>query len=114
MKIRHWFCLTLIAAAPFAGFACSKDSPAEEVIEPPKVSSPDEKLVTYKVTGMTCESCEGHIRKELGKLPNVTKVVASHAQEKAWMIVKGDAPSKDAVEKAIKAAGPQYKVVSEG
>ncbi|MCB9854419.1 MAG: heavy-metal-associated domain-containing protein [Phycisphaerales bacterium] len=114
MKIRSWICLLGISAAlPFVGLACSKESTGD-VVEPPKVSSPDEKLVTYTVTGMTCSGCEGHIRDELGKLPNVTKVVASHTKEKAWMIVKGEAPSKEAVEKAIKAAGENYKLVGEG
>lgn len=115
MKIRHWMCLLGMAAAlPFVSLACSKESNGGDVVEPPKVSSPDEKLVTYTVTGMTCSGCEGHIRDELGKLPNVTKVVASHKKEKAWLIVKGDAPSKDAVEKAIKAAGEDYKLVDAG
>lgn len=110
MTIRKSICmLTLMALLPIAGMACSSDA-ASEPVEPPKVSSPDETLVTYTVTGMTCSSCEGHVQEQLAKLPNVQKVVASHKDKKAWMIVKGDAPSKDDVEKAIKAAGANYKL----
>lgn len=114
MKLRFWICLLAMAVAlPVTGVACSSEG-KRDVVEPPKVSSPDEKLVTYTVTGMTCEGCEGHVRTELAKLPNVTKAVASHKEKKAWMIVKGDAPSRDAVEKAIKAAGDTYALGDQG
>lgn len=109
MKIRHWMCLaTITAALPFVSLACSSKA-NEEVVTPPKASE-NEKLVAYKVTGMTCSGCEAHIRTELAKLPNVTKAVASHKEQKAWIVVKGEEPSRDEVEKAIKAAGDNYKL----
>ncbi len=103
IRRRFIHAIAMIAMIPMFQAACSSHD-----VEPPKVSSPDETLVTYTVKGMTCEGCEGHIREELGKLPNVTQVVASHKAEKAWMIVKGELPSKDAVQIAIRAAGENY------
>jgi copper ion binding protein len=37
---------------------------------------------TLHVTGMTCGGCENAVRRAVGKLPGVSEVVASHADER--------------------------------
>ncbi len=97
----------LCAAIFLAG--CSR----EATVEPPTASAPDEQVVAYKVTGMTCSGCEGHIRDELGKLPNVREVRASHQKERVWLVVSGKAPSSEDVRDAVKKAGDQYELADD-
>jgi len=93
-----------ILAAGVAAFACSKE------VEPPKVNGPNEKLVSYKVTGMTCSGCETSLDKALVKLPNVREARASHKKERVWLVVTGTGPSDADVRDAVKKVGDQYEV----
>ena len=96
---------------------CSSDKSAAEVT-PPVATAANEKVVSFKVTGMTCSNCEGHINTKLATLGNVKEVRASAKKEMVWLLVEGDAPTKDAVataiEEAAEAQGGKYKLVDEG
>lgn len=41
--------------------------------------------LTLEVQGMTCGSCEQAIRTEVGRLPGVRAVRASHRDKRAWV-----------------------------
>lgn len=94
----------LIAAVFALGIGCNKD------VEPPTADGPNQKVVSYKVTGMTCSGCEGSLNKALVKLPHVDEVRASHTKNTVWLVVTGDAPSKEDVRDAVKKVGDQYEV----
>ena len=64
---------------------------------------------TVAIKGMTCGHCEGRVSAELMAIPGVIGVVAS--AEKANAIINSDSEiSKDAIERAVQAAG--YSVIS--
>ena len=45
---------------------------------------------TYAVTGMTCGHCEASVREEIGEIPGVREVSASH--QTGEVVVVSDAP----------------------
>lgn|GEM_PF-2536779 len=96
---------------------CSSDKPESEVT-PPVATGPNEKVVSFKVTGMTCSNCEGHISNKLASLDNVKEARASRKKEMVWLLVDGDAPAEDAVAAAVeevaKKQGGKYKLVGKG
>jgi len=95
---------------------CSSGKSAE--VTPPQATGPNEKVVSFKVTGMTCSNCEGHVNKKLASLDNVKEARASHKKEIVWLLVEGDAPAEDAVAAAVEEVAAEqdgkYKVVGEG
>lgn len=59
---------------------------------------------TYTVTGMTCGHCEMSVREEVGEIPGVLDVQASH--ETGRVVVTSDGPlDRAAVVAAVKDAG---------
>ncbi|HTW17592.1 MAG TPA: heavy-metal-associated domain-containing protein [Nocardioides sp.] len=59
---------------------------------------------TWTVSGMTCGHCEMSVREELGELPGVTAVAASH--ETGEVVVTSDGPlDRAAVAAAVEEAG---------
>ena len=59
---------------------------------------------TVAIKGMTCGHCEGRVNTEIMAIPGVIGVVAS--AEKANAIINSDSEiSKDAIERAVQAAG---------
>ncbi|WP_122818836.1 heavy-metal-associated domain-containing protein [Nocardioides pantholopis] len=59
---------------------------------------------TYTVTGMTCGHCEMSVREEVGEIPGVQDVQASH--ETGAVVVTSDGPlDRAAVAAAVEEAG---------
>lgn len=59
---------------------------------------------TWTLSGMTCGHCEMSVREELGELPGVTAVEASH--ETGRVVVTSDGPlDPTAVAAAVEEAG---------
>lgn len=59
---------------------------------------------TYDVTGMTCGHCEGSVRREIAKLPEVTDIAVSAAS--GSLVITSDSPVDDAaVRAAVDEAG---------
>lgn len=59
---------------------------------------------TYAVTGMTCGHCEGSVRREIAKLPEVTDIAVSAAS--GSLVITSDSPVDDAaVRAAVDEAG---------
>ncbi len=96
---------------------CSSDKPEAEVT-PPTATGPNEKVVSFKVTGMTCSNCEGHINEKLASLDNVKVARASRKKDLVWLLVDGDAPTEDtvaaAVDEVAKEQGGKYQLVGKG
>ncbi|WP_121256168.1 heavy-metal-associated domain-containing protein [Nocardioides ferulae] len=61
---------------------------------------------SFQVTGMTCGHCEASVREEIGEIPGVQAVTASH--ETGAVVVTSDRPlERSAVEAAVQEAGYQ-------
>jgi copper chaperone len=59
---------------------------------------------TWSVSGMTCGHCEMSVREEIGEIPGVTTVEASH--ETGRVVVTSDGPlDPAAVAAAVEEAG---------
>lgn len=59
---------------------------------------------TFTVVGMTCGHCEASVREEVGELPGVEQVQASH--ESGTVVVTSAAPlDRAAVAAAVEEAG---------
>ena len=59
---------------------------------------------TWTVTGMTCGHCEASVREEIGEIPGVREVQASH--ETGTVVVTSDGPlDPGAVAAAVAEAG---------
>lgn len=110
-------CIGAMLCVSFLFTGCSSDKPEAEVT-PPVATGPNEKVVSFKVTGMTCSNCEGHISDKLASLDNVKEARASRKKEMVWLLVEGDAPADDAVAAAVdevaKKQGGKYKLVGKG
>lgn len=64
--------------------------------------------VAIEVEGMTCRSCEGHIRRTLSALNGVTSVSASHKTKRVIVSFDKERISLDAIKNTISGLG--YKV----
>ena len=114
-RLRVVCCVVLVMGLAVCG--CSSDGGVKEVT-PPVASGPNQKVVSFKVTGMTCSNCEGHINKKLASLENVKEARASRKKDIVWLLVEGDAPERNvvatAVDEVAKAQGGDYKLVDQG
>ena len=64
-------------------------------------------IKNYQVEGMTCSHCEMSVREEVGEVPGVSTVEASH--ETGTVIVTGEGFTDELVTAAVEEAG--YTVV---
>lgn len=72
------------------------------------VSNERSKQVKFKIQGMTCEACEGHINGELSKLPGVASYRTSYANQSSLVTFYPSKVDVNTIEKAINKTG--YKV----
>ncbi|MCI4442903.1 MAG: mercuric transport protein MerTP [Lentimicrobium sp.] len=75
------------------------------------VSSDNIQEVKFNVSGMTCASCEEHVKNEVNKLPGIVSVSASSKEGNAIVKFDNSKTDKAAITKAIDATG--YKVSGE-
>jgi mercuric ion transport protein len=75
------------------------------------VSSDNMQEVKFNVSGMTCGSCEEHVKNEVYKLPGIINVSANSKEGNAFIKFDNSKTNKKAVIKAIDATG--YKVSGE-
>jgi len=73
------------------------------------LKSDNSKVIDFKVAGMTCSSCEEHIKYEVGQLPGVLSASASYVKENAIIKFDPSITSFEKIEDAINATG--YRVV---
>jgi copper ion binding protein len=102
--------ITLFAAVsiafPYYSPIFYPDNKKEVVI----VSESNIHTVNFDVKGMTCASCEEHVKHAVNELEGIVNVEASFESAKAEVKYDETKTSKDAIEKAINATG--YKVVN--
>jgi mercuric ion transport protein len=75
------------------------------------VSANNMQEVKFNVSGMTCASCEEHVKNEVNKLPGIVSVSANSKEGSAIVKFDNSKSSKGAIIKAINATG--YKVTGE-
>jgi len=75
------------------------------------VSSSNIQEVKFNVSGMTCSSCEEHIKHAVNELPGILKVTANYEEGSSSVQFDDSKTSKDEIIKAIDATG--YKVKNE-
>lgn len=61
----------------------------------------------YTVTGMTCEHCEKSVQEEIGEIPGVSNVTASHTS--GQVSVLGENFTDEQVAAAVAEAGYELK-----
>ncbi|MFA9188789.1 mercuric transport protein MerTP [Flavobacterium magnesitis] len=72
------------------------------------VSSDNIQEVKFNVSGMTCASCEEHVKNEVNKLPGIVTVSANSKKGSAFIKFDNSKTNKEAIIKAINTTG--YKV----
>ncbi|HZJ36716.1 MAG TPA: mercuric transport protein MerTP [Gillisia sp.] len=75
------------------------------------VSSSNIQEIKFNVSGMTCSSCEEHVKHAVNELPGILKVTAHYEEGSAIVQFDDSKTSKDEIIKAIDATG--YKVKNE-
>ena len=71
------------------------------------VSSENIQEVKFNVSGMTCESCEEHVKSEVNKLPGIVSVFASSKEGTAYVKFDNSKTDKVAITTAINGTGYQ-------
>lgn len=75
------------------------------------ISSNNIQEVKFNVSGMTCASCEEHVKNEVNKLPGIINVSANSKEGNVFIKFDNGKTNKEAILKAINATG--YKVTGE-
>lgn len=75
------------------------------------VSSSDIQEVKFNVSGMTCSSCEAHVKHAVNELPGILNITANYEEGSAIVKFDDSKTSKDEIVRAIDATG--YKVKKE-
>jgi len=81
---------------------------AQEVLQP--AQDGPQKVAYVTIKGMSCESCEHHIKKEVAKLKGVSQVDVSYQKGAATVKFDSKKTSIADIKKAVDATG--YKVTS--
>ena len=63
------------------------------------------KKVEFKISGMTCASCEEHVNQEVNKLTGIISSIASYGNEKAVVEFDNSKTNITEIEKAINSTG---------
>jgi mercuric ion transport protein len=101
------FAIVMTAFPMYANYLIPSSSPRTELFE---VKTDNIQRVEFKVKGMTCTGCEGHVKLEVEKLEGIIEVLVSY--DKGNTVVKFDKTktSIKIIEKAINSTG--YEVTS--
>lgn len=75
------------------------------------VSQSDIQTVNFDVEGMTCTSCEDHVKHAVNELNGIVDVKASYENHKAEVKFDKSKTTKEDIEKAINSTG--YKVINQ-
>lgn len=97
----------LMMAFPYYGQIFYPKADKQVVI----VSSNNIQEVKFNVSGMTCASCEEHVKNEVNKLPGIISVTANSNEGNATVKFDNSKTNKEVIIKSIDATG--YKVSDE-
>lgn len=97
----------IMMAFPYYGHIFYPKSDKQVIV----VSSKNIQEVKLKVSGMTCASCEEHVKNEVNKLPGIVNVSANSKEGNAFIKFDNSKTNKEAIIKAINHIG--YTVTSE-
>lgn len=93
-------------AFPYYSSIFYPDNKKEVVV----VSQSDIQTVNFDVKGMTCTSCEEHVKHAVNELEGIVNVAASYENANAEVEFDNTKTSKEDIEKAINSTG--YKVIN--
>ena len=93
-------------AFPYYSSIFYPDNKKEVVV----VSQSDIQTVNFDVKGMTCTSCEEHVKHAVNELEGIVNVAASYENANAEVEFDNTKTSKEQIEKAINSTG--YKVIN--
>ena len=96
--------LLLLAFPSYSGLLYQERN--QEVLQPAQTES--QKVAYISIKGMSCESCEHHIKKEVAKLKGVSAVDVSYQKGSATVKIDSKITSIADIKKAVDATG--YKV----
>ena len=103
--------ITLFAAIsisfPYYSHIFYPDNKKEVIV----VNQSDIQTVNFDVKGMTCASCEEHVKHAVNELEGIVNVAASYEKANAEVEFDNTKTSKEDIEKAINSTG--YKVVKQ-
>ena len=74
----------------------------------------DAATLTLTIQGMTCETCEGHVRDELERIDGLDVVTVSATDGTATILAAPDTVSEDACREAVLKAGYILKEMRQG
>lgn len=97
----------LMMAFPYYGGIFYQKADKQVVV----VSTSNLQEIKFNVNGMTCSSCEEHVKHAVNELPGILKVTANYDEGSASVQFDDSKTSKDEIVKAIDATG--YKVKNE-
>ena len=102
--------ITLFAAIsisfPYYSHIFYPDNKKEVIV----VNQSDIQTVNFDVKGMTCASCEEHVKHAVNELEGIVNVAASYEKANAEVEFDNTKTSKEDIEKAINSTG--YKVIN--
>jgi len=102
--------MTLFAAIsisfPYYSHIFYPDNKKEVIV----VNQSDIQTVNFDVKGMTCASCEEHVKHAVNELEGIVNVAASYEKANAEVEFDNTKTSKEDIEKAINSTG--YKVIN--
>ena len=102
--------ITLFAAIsisfPYYSHIFYPDNKKEVIV----VNQSDIQTVNFDVKGMTCASCEEHVKHAVNELEGIVNVAASYEKTNAEVEFDNTKTSKEDIEKAINSTG--YKVIN--
>ena len=102
--------ITLFAAIsisfPYYSHIFYPDNKKEVIV----VNQSDIQTVNFDVKGMTCASCEEHVKHAVNELEGIVNVAASYENANAEVEFDNTKTSKEQIEKAINSTG--YKVIN--
>lgn len=99
----------LLTAFPYYSNKLIAATPTEN-----KIKYNNTELIEFKVSGMTCESCEHHITSEVNKLAGIQSVKASYANNNATIEFDPKQVNINQIQQAIDSTGyeaEEYKII---
>ena len=93
-------------AFPYYSHIFYPDNKKEVIV----VNQSDIQTVNFDVKGMTCASCEEHVKHAVNELEGIVNVAASYEKANAEVEFDNTKTSKEDIEKAINSTG--YKVIN--
>lgn len=106
--------IALVSVANVSGCGVCKANAVDKVVKhSPLIVNEDPKIVTLKITGMTCAGCASNIHKELSKTPGIISDEVKYPGDVATIKYDASKISVEQIIKVIESAGYKAEVKKE-